>query len=694
MKGIHLCAVRLQLLRLNTMPAMDCAPVRGCRHAARTLRDGSCARLGRLPVPMVRSQGRQGLPRRLLGRSHRTSLPLPARSRSQAPGLVYDLARAHQRGLLCPPESRALPRHQSCRYQRPHLPCAQHRRLERHRGLCRHHLLLLRLDRRRPGRSGRHQPGQQPAGGHQVSALRQEGRNQGLRRQSLSEPGLDRYWVPSVTESALFGTKIADDSLPDPRRRRHRLFLRRAQTPDRERLDRPRVHRAPHGGWSETEAKVRSLSWETLERSSGTHPRRTCIRFAEAFGKARHAIIVWSMGITQHAYGSDNVRAIVNLQLAKGNIGREHTGLMPIRGHSGVQGGAEMGGQPSAYVMGFPVNEENAKKFAAPEMWGFEPPSWKGLTAAHMVLAAGRGEIDALWQSGGNFKSTLPEPELVDRALGKIKLRVHQDIVANPTMFVEPADTVVLLPSRTRYEQRGGGTETSTERRIIYSPEIPGPRPGDTRDEWEIPVMVARKLDPERAALIFPWRDTQDIRNEIDRVCPTYKGIANLRQEGRSVPVWRAAPAGGPLPDARRLGHFSVVALPEEPVPPGQFLVATRRGKQFNSMVLAEKDPLTGASRDDIIMSAEDAERLGLKNGDADHPAQRTRLVHRTRAHRPHQARLPAGALAGGQRDHSRRTARSQRRARLQRGRGGHRRKLPAGGERRKDAARSPPRLR
>ena len=90
-------------------------------------------------------------------------------------------------------------------------------------------------------------------------------------------------------------------------------------------------------------------------------------RFAETFGKARHAIIVWSMGITQHAYGSDNVRAIVNLQLAKGNIGREHTGLMPIRGHSGVQGGAEMGAMPSAYVMGMPVSEENARKFASPE---------------------------------------------------------------------------------------------------------------------------------------------------------------------------------------------------------------------------------------------------------------------------------------------------------------------------------------
>ena len=101
------------------------------------------------------------------------------------------------------------------------------------------------------------------------------------------------------------------------------------------------------------------------------------------------------MGITHHRYGSDNVRAIVNLQLARGNVGRPHTGLMPIRGHSGVQGGAEMGGQPGAYVMGFLANEANAKKFAGPDMWGFEPPAWKGLSAAHMVLAAERGELDA-----------------------------------------------------------------------------------------------------------------------------------------------------------------------------------------------------------------------------------------------------------------------------------------------------------
>src|SRR5205807_2174787 len=164
--------------------------------------------------------------------------------------------------------------------------------------------------------------------------------------------------------------------------------------------------------WNELKSRVTGLSWVDLERGSGLS-RGDMFRFAQAFGKARHAIVVWSMGITQHRYGSDNVRALVNLQLARGNVGRAHTGLMPIRGHSGVQGGAEMGGMPGAYVMGSAATEENARRFANPDMWGFEPPAWKGLSAAQMVLAAGRGEIDALWQSGGSFKQTLPEPELV-----------------------------------------------------------------------------------------------------------------------------------------------------------------------------------------------------------------------------------------------------------------------------------------
>jgi anaerobic selenocysteine-containing dehydrogenase len=142
--------------------------------------------------------------------------------------------------------------------------------------------------------------------------------------------------------------------------------------------------------------------------------------------------------------------------------------------------------------------------------------------------------------------------------------------------------------------------------------------------------MVARKFDRERAAEAFPWLNTQHIRYEIEHMCPTYKGIADLRKKGDQFQY------GGPrllvdrfqTPDG--LGHFSAVALPEERVPsprqanpgragdPGQgrLMLATRRGKQFNSIIFADEDPLNGAARDEVLISAEDAARMGLNNGD------------------------------------------------------------------------------
>jgi molybdopterin-dependent oxidoreductase alpha subunit len=615
MKGVHLCNIRLQLLRFNTAPAMDYRLLEDVAPLA-SQTERQLRKLGRLAVPMVRRKGERGFRRiswddaiSVVADGLRAVDPKRLAWYMTSRGLTNEAYYAHQKvarfiGTNHVDTSARICHAPSTAGLSATVGCAA--------TTCSYSdwvgadLVVL---------VGTNLANNQPVSTKYLHYAKKAGTRIFLVNPYL-EPGLDRYWVPSVVESALFGTKLADDVFQIHAGGDIAFFhgvLKHLI--ENNWLDRDFIN-ARTVGWSDIEAKVKSLPWETLERSAG-QTRTDMYRFAEAFGKARHAIITWSMGITQHAYGSDNVRAIVNLQLAKGNVGRPHTGLMPMRGHSGVQGGAEMGGMPGAYVMGFPANEENAKQFAAPEIWGFEPPSWKGLSAAHMILAAERGEIDALWQTGGNFKQTLPEPELVERALGKIKLRIHQDIVPNPTMFVDPAETIVLLPSRTRYEQRGGGTETSTERRIIYSPEIPGPRPGEARDEWEIPVLVARKLDPARSALIFPWKNTQDIRDEIDRVCPTYRGITNLRKKGDSFQYGgrRLLADRFLTPDGK--GHFSPVNLPEERVPRGRFFLATRRGKQFNSILLNDSDPLTGARRDDIIMSAADAGDLGLRNGDA-----------------------------------------------------------------------------
>jgi molybdopterin-dependent oxidoreductase alpha subunit len=615
MKGIHLCQLRLRLLRLNTMPAIN---LRLLEDAQALLKAPTrhLSRLGRLSAPMIRRRGEKGFrqiswdealstaaqglhetdPKRLAWYVTSRGVTNEAYYAHQKVARFFGTNHVDTSARIChAPSTAALGATVGCAAT----TCSYSDWIGTD-------LLIL---------VGTNLANNQPVATKYLCLAKDSG-TRILVVNPYHEPGLDRYWVPSMAKSALFGTKFADDFFlihPGGDIAFFNGVLKHLVENDW--LDRNFIAERTVG-FPEAEEKVRSLSWETLERGSGL-TRGHMLRFAEAFGDARHAIIVWSMGITQHWYGSDNVRAIVNLQLAKGNVGRPNTGLMPIRGHSGVQGGAEMGAMPGAYVMGSPVNEENAQRFAQPEFWGFAPPAWKGLTAAHMVLAAERGEIDALWQTGGNFVDTLPEPSRVVQAMKNIKLRIHQDICVSSNMLIDPADTVLLLPTRTRYEQRGGGTETSTERRIIYSPEIPGPRLPDTKDEWEIPVLVARRADPENAAKIFPWRDTQDIREEIDRLCPTYRGIAKLRKKGDNFQY------GGPrllvdrflTPDGK--GHFSAVNLPEEHVPPGHFLLATRRGRQFNSIVYANKDLLNGAMRDDILMAQEDAERLGVKNGDA-----------------------------------------------------------------------------
>src|SRR6267378_6745601 len=204
------------------------------------------------------------------------------------------------------------------------------------------------------------------------------------------------------------------------------------------------------------------------------------------------------MGITQHRFGVDNVKAIVNLALARGNVGREKAGLMPIRGHSGVQGGSEVGCVPNLLPGGEPIPKAHSRIEAS---WGFPIPAIPGHTSVQMIEAAARGEIDVFYAVGGNFLETLPEPDFVRDALARVPLRIHQDLVMTSQMLVDPADTVVLLPAQTRYEQRGGGTETSTERRIYFSPEIPGPRVGDSLPEWETPMRIAECARPELAHL-------------------------------------------------------------------------------------------------------------------------------------------------------------------------------------------------
>src|SRR2546426_9659865 len=387
----------------------------------------------------------------------------------------------------------------------------------------------------------------------------------------MREPGLARYWVPSVPDSAVWGTRFADEFFAV-----HTggdiAFINGVlkHLIDNRWIDEPFVEKHTTGFYH-LRVQLASLSWDELERQSGV-TRDRMLAFARMYHEARTAVFVWSMGITHHRFGVDNVKAIVNLGLARGIVGREKCGLMPIRGHSGVQGGSEMGAQPAAYGLGFPVDDANADRVA--KVWGFRPPTVPGLTAVGMIDAAHEGRLDVLYQAGGDFLETLPEPADGREALGRIPLRIHQDLVLTSSMLVDPADTVLLLPAKTRYEQAGGGTEASAERRGYFSPEIPGRRIREARTGREIFMSLAQWVMPH-ATHLTAFKDAATIRAEIAKAIPTYDGIQNLRSKGDAFQYGgpRLCEGGSfPMPDGRAV--FTELALPDADIPAGMFLLS------------------------------------------------------------------------------------------------------------------------
>lgn len=281
---------------------------------------------------------------------------------------------------------------------------------------------------------------------------------------------------------------------------------------------------------------------------------------------------------------------------------------------------------PNVFPGGLPVNAENARRFS--EYWGKTVPDWPGMSAPEMLEAAERGELDVFYIAGGNFLETLPQPARIESALARVPVRTHQDLFLSGSMLVDPPKpdgAVLLLPAQTRYEQPGGGTLTSTERRIRFSPEIPGPRIGEARPEWDIFLRIAAEaLGPEQAHLVA-CADAAALRAEMERTMPLYHGIGALKAEGESVqyggPLLCAGGVCAGMPEGR--ARFSVLVPPPveaERAATGAdgavFYLATRRGQQFNTMVWGDTDSLTGSRRrDEVFIAPQDAARLGLREG-------------------------------------------------------------------------------
>ncbi len=319
------------------------------------------------------------------------------------------------------------------------------------------------------------------------------------------------------------------------------------------------------------------------------------------------------MGLTQYQFGVDNVKMLVNLALARGMVGRPNTGIMPIRGHSEcrVRRSAAPIPTSSREVARSPSTQRASRRRGS-------TPSLESLGSRPRTCSIAPDEgLDLLYLVGGNHLETMPDREHARRSLERVKLRVHQDIVLNTSTLLDAEEAVVVLPAQTRYEQRSGGTSTSTERRIRFTPEIPGPASRRRDPSGRSPASSDKSSSP-RAPISSTTRPTHEIQGRNGRAHAPLRRHREAREEGDSL-QWGGPQLGGDrfgTPDGK--AHFSVVRIPRVDVPLGQFLLAMRRGKQFNSMTYGNRDPLVaGARRDAVLLAERDLAELGLRTATA-----------------------------------------------------------------------------
>ncbi|WP_088105033.1 FdhF/YdeP family oxidoreductase [Halalkalibacter urbisdiaboli] len=439
------------------------------------------------------------------------------------------------------------------------------------------------------------------------------------------EPAMDKYWVPSVPESAIFGTKVADDfyqvNIGGDIAFMHGIMKHWFDMEEQEHgsaINHAFVNEHVNG-YEELKETVQNHSWDNIVESSGVSKERI-FELAELLAKSKNAVFAWALGLTMHSFATDNISQVANLALLRGYLGRKHSGLMPFRGHSSVQGSGEMGADPFV-LPGGDFKGENIERIE--KIWGFELPKWQGdivgVTLENIVLPEeNERKIKLYYMSGGNFLETMPDPEFVEKALSELDIRVHQDIILNTSTLVDAKEAVIVLPAKTRYEQDGGGTSTSTERMVYFSPKIEGNKNEikEARSEWKIYIDLAKRVKPETAHLV-DFADGQAIRDEIAVANPNYDGVQYLKKQG-DVFQWGGAwlCEDGICPTQDGKGNLISVEIPDLNKKPGDFYITTRRGKQFNSMVYSETDPFNLSGRYDVLINEDDAKELSINEGE------------------------------------------------------------------------------
>ncbi|MHC1631630.1 MAG: formate dehydrogenase subunit alpha [Methanotrichaceae archaeon] len=338
---------------------------------------------------------------------------------------------------------------------------------------------------------------------------------------------------------------------------------------------------------------------------------------ARLYALNKPSSIIYSMGITQHSHGTDNILCLANLAMITGNVGKPSSGINPLRGQNNVQGACDMGALPNVFP-GYQVvtNEDLRKKFE--DDWGKELPCEPGFTVVEILNAAHEGKIDAMYIMGENPVISDPDSTHVVEALKMLDFLVVQDIFLSETARL--AD--VVLPAASTLEK--DGTFTNTERRIQRVRKAIDPV-GGSRPDWEIISEIGRRMGYEDQ---FSYENPSEIMDEIARLTPSYAGINYERLEEGGI-HWPCPNFDHPGSRylhkdgfTRGKGKFSVVGYrPSEELPDADypFLLTTGRTLcHFHTGTMTRKVADLNYLRNEefVEINPEDGEVLGVEDGD------------------------------------------------------------------------------
>jgi formate dehydrogenase major subunit len=354
-----------------------------------------------------------------------------------------------------------------------------------------------------------------------------------------------------------------------------------------------------------------------VEQITGV-PRQDIVRAARLYATRKPAAIFYSMGITQHSHGTDNVLATSNLALLTGNAGKPSTGVNPLRGQNNVQGACDMAALPNV-LPGYQKVTDADKRAKFEEVWGCTLQPEVGLTHVEMFHAMHAGEIKVLYTMGENPILAEADANHVREAIEELDFFVAQDIFLTET--AQLAD--VVLPAAAFAEK--DGTFTNTERRVQRVRKAVEP-PGEAKPDWWIICQLAQKM----GAAGFDFSESEEIMRELSSVTPQYAGIDYERIEwnGLQWPCGTREHLGTPFLYAEKFSTASGKAQfkPLEYRPPAEdpdekyplLLTTDRSLYHFHTSSMSGRvEGLVAAHPEERLMiHPNDAEKWGVADGE------------------------------------------------------------------------------